>query len=410
MSDTRGSNNQILFNRATENLTLEGDIAKACLQMGQFFTILSHTKSLIFLELSYVILCDFEVNQIMKNLMTALKANRSLKSLILKGNNLKGPFLQDFSDYIRHTTGLEFLDVSSNYFGNEGISIIAEALGENKSIKVFKSNGNKIEDLAAKDIANLLIKNKIIILLYFCENLIGPLGSRILARALKANTTLQEFHLYHNQIGAEGSKELAAPLIENTTLRVIDVTKNNIGDDGAAEFSKALLVNRTLKSLNIAWNQINRMGGTHLFNSLEYNYTLGSLCTYWNKMGKLESRIDRRLRRNRNVKMAAEAFCCIVRYQQLVELHSNEGKSPIPSPFFIRLSTQTPEIAKFFDISSRLPVEIQLTIAGFFAGTCVLAPGIIIGECSPPYGRVDEVPLFHWSSGAKHRFHDETGL
>jgi hypothetical protein len=88
------------------------------------------------------------------------------------------------------------------------------------------------------------------------NNAIGDEGASVLAEALKTNTSATSINLAANHIGAEGASALADALRVNMTVTHIDLKRNDIDEDeidvfiGSAFFD-ALQMNTSVTSINI---------------------------------------------------------------------------------------------------------------------------------------------------------------
>ena len=86
------------------------------------------------------------------------------------------------------------------------------------------------------------------------KNHIGNEGASILAEALRTNNTLHTINLSGNQIKDEGAESIAQALRENNTIRTINLDGNEIGNEGATSFSKTLLVNNSIDTIELNKN------------------------------------------------------------------------------------------------------------------------------------------------------------
>ena len=128
---------------------------------------------------------------------------------------------------------------------------------------------------------------------------------------------------------------------------------------------------------------------------LSSNHLLRSLCTYYNTIGFQESKINRKLAQNRNLRSSAELFRCYCLYF--------EHLAASPSTFVEDLRLDQPKAASFFSIISMLPPELQLTITGFAFGTRILAPSTLLKECAPPFDAPEVTPGFYWRAASRLR-------
>lgn len=120
----------------------------------------------------------------------------------------------------------------------------------------------------------------------------------ILAQALCSNSTLRELHLNFNEIGNDGAIALADALKVNATLRALTLAFNCIEQKGAAALAFALRQNCTLNVLCLQGNVIGSIGWKQLICSLRTNralhtLNLPSMCDMWRLMRLLVSVLRR---------------------------------------------------------------------------------------------------------------------
>jgi Ran GTPase-activating protein (RanGAP) involved in mRNA processing and transport len=123
---------------------------------------------------------------------------------------------------------LQRLSVASNRIGADGCRALTDALARHPSLLLFDIGftratsavgelGNRIEDLGAAHIADLLRTNNVIRSLDILHNSIGQVGLNHLRDAMKLNTSLTtlnftQFGKVHNEVGKE---ELRAAVDRN---------------------------------------------------------------------------------------------------------------------------------------------------------------------------------------------------
>jgi hypothetical protein len=107
-------------------------------------------------------------------------------------------------------------------------------------------------------LAVALANNSTLTSLDVSGNFFGDNGAKELAYALTDNSTLTSLDMDLNWIDDEGVKALARALAHNSTLTSLDIRRNKFGDDGAKVLAHALLNNSTLTSLGIRGNGISR--------------------------------------------------------------------------------------------------------------------------------------------------------
>lgn len=193
------------------------------------------------------------------HLMQALIARRSnLKRISLARNSIGVHGAAAVASFIRasqHDSSIYQsirLDLLQNCFGDEGSSLIADAIAD----------GTKQD------------KTQTIVDIGLEKNRIGNDGLRHLSNMLHGNNTLHTLRLGKNNISYEGVlRSLVPALKENTTLRVLDLSGNRqIGDLGAAALADALSFNQTLETIILTKCSITEKGAMRLLEAL-YNCT-----------------------------------------------------------------------------------------------------------------------------------------
>lgn len=127
-----------------------------------------------------------------------------------------------------------------------------------KSLKTLDLKGNNLRSSGAEIVGLFLTKNTSVRCLRLDWNSLGLWGSGLgkLAEGLVINQTLLVLDLRNNQISHHGAKELALALKSNSTLKTLDLRWNNAGLLGARAFLSALQYNKSLTTLELqgrAW-------------------------------------------------------------------------------------------------------------------------------------------------------------
>ena len=248
----------------------------------------------------------------------ALGFNRTLKSLILEGNQLKD------AGAIALASGLnlhpmEELDLQHCSIGDAGALALAGALlkGAVKgTLKSLNLSGNWIGDTGAKALSPIYRNLRVMCLK---RNRIGNKGAAELAKAIcdlsQIACNLSQFacnlslaicdlsqiacnlsqiaivELGGNKIGAEGAEALAKAIISTccctSRLTILDLNQNLLCDEGAAHIAKALAVNKSITSLDLSINRIENKGAESLALALTTNTQLKILNLCMNQIGSV---------------------------------------------------------------------------------------------------------------------------
>lgn len=200
---------------------------------------------------------------------------------------------------LRENKTLTGLDLSGNQLGVWGAEKITEVLIQNplsmnsstmfpsvhyqpQFVKDLNLGGNDIGDKGAEWIATILANNTVLTALNLSQNKIGPVGVHYLVDALVNNTTLTKLSLGDNQI-AEGVQYIVKPLnknktkFKNTTLTILDLHNNNIGKSSVKHIVKFLTENTSLTEYNVSKNKFNAQDSMKIIAALSKNNTLTML-------------------------------------------------------------------------------------------------------------------------------------
>uniref|UniRef100_A0A8C8S5M0 Leucine rich repeat containing 45 n=1 Tax=Pelusios castaneus TaxID=367368 RepID=A0A8C8S5M0_9SAUR len=140
-----------------------------------------------------------------KHLLNGLCSNNVVKSLDLKGNNLRALGAEALGKLLRQNKSIRSLTLEWNSLGmwEEGFSLFCQGLGANRFLQCLDLRNNQINHQGAGE----------------------------LAMALKCNSSLQDLDLRWNNIGLLGGRALLSCLHSNKTLRKLELAGNNIPSD-----------------------------------------------------------------------------------------------------------------------------------------------------------------------------------
>ena len=145
---------------------------------------------------------------------------------------------------------LEYLNISDNKIGDNGIVHIATALQKNTTMKELDVHKCSISDVGAKSLAEAIAGNTSIRLLNISDNKIGDNGIVHIATALQKNTTMKELDVHKCSISDVGAQSLAEAIAGNTRLEYLNISDNKIRDNGMVHIATAF---HTFKTLLADW-------------------------------------------------------------------------------------------------------------------------------------------------------------
>ncbi|CAM5096793.1 unnamed protein product [Natator depressus] len=148
--------------------------------------------------------------------------------------------------------------LSDCMLNEEGVRQLLNGLCSNTVVKSLDLKGNNLRALGAEALGKLLRQNKSIRSLTLEWNSLGMWeeGFSLFCQGLGANRFLQWLDLRNNQINQQGAGELALALKCNSSLRELDLRWNNIGLLGGRALLSCLHSNKTLRRLELAGNNV----------------------------------------------------------------------------------------------------------------------------------------------------------
>ncbi|NXL59568.1 LRC45 protein, partial [Chordeiles acutipennis] len=139
-----------------------------------------------------------------------------------------------------------------------GVKLLLHGLCSNTTVRSLDLKGNNLRTEGAEALGKLLRQNKSIRSLILEWNSLGVSeeGFSFFCQGLKANNFLQRLDLRNNQINHQEAGELAMALKQNASLQELDLRWNNIGLLGGRALLNCLHSNKTLKRLELAGNNV----------------------------------------------------------------------------------------------------------------------------------------------------------
>lgn len=221
------------------------------------------------------------IKKCMSSLPDALKKNVNVKSLTLRSCYVRDEEANDIANTLHENEKLsgelKDLDIAENSICNEGITSILKAFEDNTSLEVLSAESNKIGDVGAKAIANLLYSEKEQLLRMTLDRLIGPEGAIQYSHSLTNKSRLGYLDLSYNPIGDKGLYFIARALETNTSLKSLILSSINVSVGGAKSLANAMVINKTLKVLRLSENKIMDKGAYAFAQAIALNSSLENL-------------------------------------------------------------------------------------------------------------------------------------
>ena len=228
-----------------------------------------------------------ENNKLYKNTRFKIKDENEIYNFKCFNNNLKEfdlsyNYLINISliKNILSLKNISKLDLRSNNFGDNNISIISDFIKENNiHLKVLNIQSNQITSEGSQSLAEMLKNNKYLKIINLAGNPLGYKGVKFLSNSLELNNNiLEELLLNYTKCNDYCSIDIYNMLCKNNKLKVLSLIGNFFHNKGIDKILSALKINKTLKSLSIGDNKNkNYKAFQNLVSYLKFNDTLVSL-------------------------------------------------------------------------------------------------------------------------------------
>ena len=209
--------------------------------------------------------------------LSQLLHRTTLQELTLCDADIGDDEVTIIAQHLQQNYTLKSLTLSTNRISHRGAIVL---LQQNSTLKKFILSHNHIGNDGAIALAQILQFNSTLEELGISWAGISDDGARAIAQALQHNSTLKTLILSYNKVSGDGAIALAT--IINSTLQELNLETNNIGDDGTAAIAEALQHNSALQNLNLSSNGITDNGAIALANALEHNSSLQRLYLNFN--------------------------------------------------------------------------------------------------------------------------------
>ncbi|CAF1350349.1 unnamed protein product [Rotaria magnacalcarata] len=203
-------------------------------------------KTLKELQISGNPIGDSGVNMI----VDALKKNTTLESLDIGETKITIECMQEIGKMLEMNCTLKSLDLNHNHLEDDALMMIIPSLMKNSALTSLDLSMNNLTETSANELACLLEESQTTLTtLSLSHNPLGDSGVSNIAAALINNRTLIKLILESVKITIEGVSELAHMLSLNETLHCLDLNSNEISDDSINLLVDGLQNNRTLQNL-----------------------------------------------------------------------------------------------------------------------------------------------------------------
>ena len=188
-------------------------------------------------------------------LAKGLRKISMLTKLSIDNNKITNVAAFYIADVISCNSNLQELDIGSNDLQAQGATIILNSLQKISSLTTLYINNNTITEEVADDIAAVVFCNPMQVL-DISDNYLGTIGVTKVAKALQSVCTLTHLYISNNYITDEATDNIAAAISCNPYLEEFDIGKNSIQGRGAIKIVKSFQQVSTLKKLFMDHNKI----------------------------------------------------------------------------------------------------------------------------------------------------------
>ncbi|EPB83038.1 hypothetical protein HMPREF1544_10221 [Mucor circinelloides 1006PhL] len=223
--------------------------------------------------------CTFEKKG-MQYLAQGLQYATTLSKLVMDKCNIKPPpeTFQSFSEGVYNATSLQTLSLRNNHFApNQGTWIANLIAPRLNGLKDLDLSGNQVNSMLAP-LAAVLRNNTSLLHLNLSNCQINHEGLSLLSNALGDNRCLEELDLSMNPLGHETDEGILAlkdALTRNSCLQSLNLSETQLSSSTAIALAEALPENASLCRLDLSKNpHIDMAGILALAISIKMNHTL----------------------------------------------------------------------------------------------------------------------------------------
>lgn len=207
-------------------------------------------------------LCRLGSSGQLKSLAEALSSmHNPLSELSLTTNNLDVSDMTALAPYLASNTQLTLLDLSMNEnLGDASLVLLSEALSRaGHPLQSLAISGIGLTDDAHTALASLVLDDRFKAeFLDISWNLVGLNGVARVANVAARAKSVRELHMMSMKLGTQGLKQFVSGLRENpNTLEVIHFASNYFPEDCTDVFTELLAIAPQLKWVDIMSNTLN---------------------------------------------------------------------------------------------------------------------------------------------------------
>jgi hypothetical protein len=185
---------------------------------------------------------------------------QELASELLRSNNK-----------LKYKSTMEYLNLSNNRLGDQGVAAVAETLASCRSIRDVDLADCGATVTAAAAVGNLLSNNKTLLRLNVSGNAMGSQGAALMAEGLRNHPTLRTLVLCNMGLGDVGTGHVTLALQENISVQLLDLSRNHVGPAGAALCRTGLQLRKAyghMERVELGYNPIGQLGAKRILQAV----------------------------------------------------------------------------------------------------------------------------------------------
>lgn len=245
--------------------------------------------TLLFLVFSTSLQANSAPVDVFNTAIASLHTPNAPKVLSLSGEGLDSRHLEQLANALTQNNTLNKLDLSNNWFYDEGAEIILKALKDNTTLKSLSLNNNFLVGDNVNSFIHLLHANHHLTDLSLTNNFIVQPNINVLLNSLKENKTLKKLKLGNNHNDSNlpftywpaTIDAIVALINKNNTLESLDISSlsptDGFNQPLAEQLARALAENKTLKKINLSGHHLTDEGTASIVTALINHPQLKSL-------------------------------------------------------------------------------------------------------------------------------------
>jgi len=215
----------------------------------------------------------------------ALIVNQKIRSLNLSDNWFGNEGVHALAEVLANNTTLTSINLSDNRVGLPGARSLCRRLQENNTLAELNLKGNNLDDRAAAPLADALKNSTSLTKVDLSYNSFGEAAGALFGDMLSGHSHLLEVNFKWNALKAKGGAAVAEGIKNNQVLNKVDLGWNGLGDKGTVALGDMLTNNSSITHLDVSHNRINLEGAMALSEGIKNNQNLLSLELGFNPMG-----------------------------------------------------------------------------------------------------------------------------